>query len=222
MTDQVIRLLLVNQIRLMCNVLAAALEDENDIDVIGCATSIDEAVGILSVEDVDVVLVSTQMRDHGALRLTELVSAKHPDVNVVVLGIAEKKERVLQFIETGAVGYVLRDDSVEEMLTAIRAPRDGVAKVSPLIASAMIDRLAELAQMFSSLESGVIESAGLTSRELEVLTLLGQNMTNQEIADQLIIEVGTVKNHVHSILDKLNVSSRSEAAAYLALIRKQE
>jgi two-component system nitrate/nitrite response regulator NarL len=66
----------------------------------------------------------------------------------------------------------------------------------------------------------VIDDAGLTPRELEVLQLIGENLTNQEISEQLVIEVGTVKNHVHSILDKLNVSSRGEAAAYLAFIKK--
>ena len=74
--------------------------------------------------------------------------------------------------------------------------------------------------MFADLEIGVVESADLTPRELEVLELLGQNMTNHEIAEHLVIEVGTVKNHVHSILNKLNVNTRSEAAAYLALINQ--
>jgi DNA-binding NarL/FixJ family response regulator len=73
--------------------------------------------------------------------------------------------------------------------------------------------------MFADLETGIVENAGLTPRELEVLELLGQNLTNQEIAEHLVIEVGTVKNHVHSILDKLNVNTRDEAATYLALIK---
>lgn len=75
--------------------------------------------------------------------------------------------------------------------------------------------------MFADLETGVIESADLTSREVEVLELLGQNLTNQEIAERLVIEVGTVKNHVHSILNKLDVSTRDEAATYLALIKQR-
>ena len=77
-----------------------------------------------------------------------------------------------------------------------------------------------MAQVFSNVENSVAEEAGLTTRELEVLELIGEGLTNQQIAKQLVIEVGTVKNHVHSILDKLNVSSRGEAAAYLAFINK--
>jgi DNA-binding NarL/FixJ family response regulator len=73
--------------------------------------------------------------------------------------------------------------------------------------------------MFSEIENSVVADAELTPREIEVLELLGKNKTNQEIAECLVIEVGTVKNHVHSILDKLNVNSRGEAAAYLAFIK---
>jgi DNA-binding NarL/FixJ family response regulator len=83
-----------------------------------------------------------------------------------------------------------------------------------------MERLSDLAQMFSDVENSVTDDAGLTSRELEVLELIGEGLTNQQISDQLIIEVGTVKNHVHNILDKLNVGSRGEAAAYLAFIKK--
>jgi DNA-binding NarL/FixJ family response regulator len=214
-----IHVLLVNEIRLMCNVLNAALEDEPDIKVVGCATSYNEALEILNRSDVDVVLVSTRLPDRGALRLTETITSDQPTTDVVVLGVTEKKERVLQYVEAGAVGYILKDDTVDDMVAAIQAAEQGKALVSPEIAGALMERVSELASMFADLETGVIESAGLTTRELEVLELLGQNMTNQEIADQLVIEVGTVKNHVHSILSKLNVNTRDEAATYLALIK---
>jgi DNA-binding NarL/FixJ family response regulator len=216
-----IRLLLVNEIRLMSNVLSAALEDEPDIEVVACATSVEEALEKLNQADVDVVLASTRLPERGALRLTETISEIQPSTDVIVLGVTEKKERVLQYVEAGAVGYVLKEDSLDDMVEAIKAAQHGRALVSPKIAAALMERVSELAQMFADLETGVVESAGLTSRELEVLELLGQNLTNQEISDRLVIEVGTVKNHVHSILNKLNVNSRSQAATYLALIRQE-
>jgi two-component system NarL family response regulator len=214
-----INVLLVNEIRLMCNVLTAALEDEPDIRVVGCATSADEALEKFNYMDIDVVLVSTRLPERGALRLTETVTGDKPETDVLVLGVNEQKERVLQYVEAGAVGYVLKDDSVDDMVAAIQAAQKGKALVSPKIAGALMERVSELAGMFADLETGVVESAGLTPRELEVLELLGKNLTNDEIAEQLVIEVGTVKNHVHSILNKLNVSTRDEAATYLALIK---
>lgn len=214
-----IHVLLVNDIRLMCNVLTAALEDEPDIEVVGCATSVEEALKKLEYQDIDLVLVSTRLPDRGALRLTETVTDAQPATNVLILGVTEKKERVLQYVEAGAIGYVLKDDSVEDLVAAIQAAKQGKALISPKIAGALMERVSQLAGMFASLETGVVENAGLTPRELEVLELLGQNLTNEEIAESLVIEIGTVKNHVHSILNKLNVSSRDEAATYLALIR---
>jgi DNA-binding NarL/FixJ family response regulator len=141
---------------------------------------------------------------------------------VLALGLTEKRERVLRYVEAGAVGYILPDDSVEHMLDTIRAAKRGQANVSPEIATAMMERITELAQMFAQIDSSVVEEAELTPREVEVLELIAQEKSNQQIADQLVIEVGTVKNHVHNILDKLNVSSRGEAAAYLAFIQARE
>ncbi len=214
-----IHVLLVNEIRLMCNVITAALEGEPDIKVVGCATSVDEALEKLAREEIDVVLVSTRLPERGALHLTQTITDTQPSTNVLVLGVTDHKERVLQFVEAGAIGYVLKDDSIDDMVAAIQAAQQGKALVSPKIAGALMERVSELAGMFADLETGVIETAGLTPRELEVLELLGQNMTNEEIAETLVIEVGTVKNHVHSILNKLNVNSRREAATYLALIK---
>lgn len=214
-----IHVLLVNEIRLMCNVLAAALEGEEDIKVIGCATSVHEALEKINEERVDVVLISTRLPERGALHLTKVITEENPSTDVLVLGVTEKKERVLQYIEAGAVGYIVKDDTIEDMLATIRAAQKGKALVSPKIAAALMERVSELAGMFADLETGVVESAGLTPREIEVLELLGKNMTNQEIAENLYIEVGTVKNHVHSILNKLNVNTRDEAATYLALIK---
>lgn len=214
-----IHVLLVNEIRLMCNVITAALEDEPDIKVVGCATSVDEALEKIAREEIDVVLISTRLPERGALHLTETITDSQPSTNVLVLGVTDHKERVLQYVEAGAIGYVLKDDSVDDMVAAIQAAQQGKALVSPKIAGALMERVSELAGMFADLETGVIETAGLTPRELEVLDLLGKNLTNEEIAETLVIEVGTVKNHVHSILNKLNVNSRQEAATYLALIK---
>lgn len=206
----------------MCNIIAAAIEDEPDIEIVGSATSIGEALAIVRKGIVDVALVSTKLPEQGALELTNAITHMAPGTKVLALGLTENRERVLRYVEAGAVGYILPDDSLEEMLETIRTAKSGQARVSPEIAAAMMARISELAQMFTQVESSVLESAGLTARELEVLELIAQGKTNQEIAEHLVIEVGTVKNHVHSILDKLKVSSRGEAAAYLAFIEPQE
>jgi two-component system NarL family response regulator len=212
-----IRVLLVNEMSLMGNVLAAVLEDESDIEVVGRITSTDEALA--RVAECDVVLVSARLPNGGTLKLTQATTEADPAAKVLVLGIAEKKEQVLRYIEAGADGYILKDDSVDDLLQRIRAAYRDRAIISPRVAAALISRVTELTQLVTETEGQVLASVDLTPREQEVLELIGQGLSNKAIADRLVIEVGTVKNHVHSILDKLDVSSRHEAAAYLAIAK---
>lgn len=220
MTEHPINLLLVNETRLMGNVIAAALEGEPDIHVVACVISMDDALDIVRGEDVDVALVSTRLPDQGALKLTNAITELKPSTKVLALGLTEEKQNVLRYVEAGAAGYVLRDDSLEDLIETVRAAREGKVFVSPQIAAAIMERLSNLARLFSDVENSIADTTELTTRELEVLKLIGEGLTNQQIAEHLVIEVGTVKNHVHNILDKLHVSSRGEAVAYLAFIKK--
>ncbi len=217
---QRINLLLVNETILMGNVIAAALEGEPDINIVGCVISMEDAMKIVREKEVDVALVSTRLPDLGALKLTNAITELKPSTKVLALGLTEEKQHVLRYVEAGATGYVLKDDSLEDLIETVRAVQDGKVFVSPQIAAAIMERLSGLARIFSDVENNITNATDLTSRELEVLKLISEGRTNQQIAENLVIEVGTVKNHVHNILDKLNVSSRREAAAYLALIKK--
>jgi DNA-binding NarL/FixJ family response regulator len=130
------------------------------------------------------------------------------------------KDVILQYIEAGIAGYVLRDDSVDQLLHAVRAVYRGEAVVSPDIAAALMTRIAQLSNVCQGTtwsESGVFLE--LTPRERQVLVLVQQGLSNQEIAASLTIELGTVKNHIHNILRKLNVRSRHDAVAYLLVTR---
>jgi two-component system, NarL family, nitrate/nitrite response regulator NarL len=218
--DRPINLLLVNEIRLMGNVIVAALEDEPDIHVVACVTTFEEAVQIVRENEVDVALVSTRLPDNGGLRLTNTIADIAPSIKVLALGLTEEKKRVLRYVEAGASGYILKDDSLEDLIEIVRATQEGKVFVSPQIAAAMMERLSDLAQIFAGVENNLTDTTTLTSREMEVLELISKGYTNQQIAQNLVIEVGTVKNHVHNILEKLNVNSRGEAAAYLAFINR--
>lgn len=215
-----INLLLVNESRLMGSVIAAALEDAADIYVVARATDTETALRIVQEQAVDVALVSTRLPEQGALSLTRAIAVTTPATKVLALGLTEERQRVLRYVEAGATGYVLKDDSLENLIETVRAAQDGKVFVSPEIAAALMERLSELAHLFSGIETSIAETATLTPRELEVLKLIGEGLTNQQIADEMVIEVGTVKNHVHNILEKLKVNSRGEAVAYLAFIKK--
>ncbi len=211
-----IRVGLVNSIRILANVIAAVLENEPDIEVVGRATTLDEALDL--APRCDLLVVSTRFPNNGALRVTQAVAQANLPTKVLILGLAESREEVLQYVEAGAAGYVLQDDSVDALLAKLRSTHAGAAMISPEIAGALLSRVAELAQDSSRTEVAPNTKIDLTTREREILSLIGQGLTNQQIAEQLTIEVGTVKNHVHRILQKLNVTDRQTAAAYLDLL----
>jgi DNA-binding NarL/FixJ family response regulator len=223
-----IRVLIVDKVRLTSDVFASVLADQPDIEVIGCVTNRSEALE--KARDCDVMLVSSKLPKDGAYKLTRALTGSivrggksvtkfdHP-VRMVIVGLVESKLSIVRYIEAGALGYVSRDASVEELLTNIRSVYQGKAIISPEITTALIMRLAEFASWFDELNTSPIRDMQLTSREREVLNLIGRNYSNQDIANHLIVEVGTVKNHVHNILSKLNVSNRHEAAAYVAMAR---
>ncbi len=203
-----IRVLIVDSVRLMCHVLRAVLEDEVDIEAIGCATSAEEV--LLQASQADVVLVSAS--PNGAeLELIERIVTFNPGVKVLAVGLPGDKDVILRHLEAGAAGYVLNEDSLDRLLENVRAIRQQAAHVSPEVAAALIARLAELHVRCDHDGDGLANGAELSPREREVLDLVRQGLSNREIAERLTIELGTVKNHVHNVLKKLNVKSRREA-----------
>ncbi|MCA1552802.1 MAG: response regulator transcription factor, partial [Chloroflexi bacterium] len=142
---RMISLLVVDEVRLMCNVFETVLRNEPDIEVVGCATSVEEALA--HVHKANIVLVSTTLPDDGALQLTRAVVKSYAAVKVVVVGLAASKAAILRYIEAGAAGYVLKEDTIDEMLIAIRAVHSREALVSPGIAAVLMSRVAQLAEV---------------------------------------------------------------------------
>jgi DNA-binding NarL/FixJ family response regulator len=206
----------VTEVQFIGNSIAAVLEREPDVQVTGYVASLPDALRL--APESDVVLVSPRLPNNDALKLTRILAERFPNLKILALGLTESRAWVLEYVEAGADGYVARDDTIDDLLNRIRAAHRDRAVVSPEIAAALMDRVTRYAQLFDEVESGLYEEVNLTPRERETLELIGQGLTNQEIADRLVIEVGTVKNHVHSILSKLGVSSRDDAAAYLAFM----
>lgn len=216
-----IKVLLVIEVPLIGNIFASVLDDEADMQVEGCVASVQDALTFLRERQIQVAVVSVGLPDQGALTLIRAIVDQAPATKVLALGLSEDdRTNTLRFVEAGAVGYILKDSSLNEFLAAIRLAQKGEAQVSTKMAGAMMERLSHLARMFATVEHHVDGDVRLTSRELEVLQCISQGLTNQEIAARLVVEVGTVKNHVHNILEKLNVSSRDEAASYLAFVKR--
>jgi two-component system NarL family response regulator len=216
-----IKVLLVIEVRLIADIFSSVLQDEPNIEIAGCVSTLEYALQFLQTQKADVALVSVGLPNQDALKLTRTIMENSPSMKVLALGLSEENHHnTLRYIEAGAAGYILKDSSLQELMEVIRLAQKGEAQVSTRMAGAMMERLFRLARMFSAVENKIDGDVRLTARELEVLQFISEGLTNQEIAARLVVEVGTVKNHVHRILEKLNVSSRQEAASYLAFIKK--
>ena len=215
-----IKVLLVIEVRLIANIFAEVLEDEADFMIVGRSEDAEGALKLIQQQKADVALVSVSLPEDGALKLTRAIVDITPNTKVLALGLADDTDDVLKYIEAGASGYILKDSSLLDLIEIIRSTQKGEAQVSAKMAAAMVERLSSLAKMFSIPGTNFADDVHLTPREREVLECIGQGFTNQEIASTLLVELGTVKNHVHSILEKLNVSNRDEAASYLAFMEK--
>lgn len=207
------RLLIVEPIQLNAQLWQSVLSDEPPIAHIGAITSLTEAESRL--DDCDVILLGTSLNHDQALAFTTEAAASHPDLKIIVLGVPKSEPAVLRLVEAGAAGLVLRNESIADALAAVRAACSGEARIDPDLAPVLMARLAELRQAFNDPDTEGRRYQELSPREREVLDFVARGMTNRQIADQLVIEVGTVKNHVHSILEKLQMRSRYEAADYL-------
>jgi DNA-binding NarL/FixJ family response regulator len=202
-----IRVAIVAEIRLYREGLAEMLLGEPGLEVVATAAGADDAVPALRKELPDVVLLDMAPPDNAWL--VRALAAAVPGTRVVALAVPESEDEVLACAEAGVVGYVTREGSVEDLVAAIESASRGEVLCSPRMAASLFQRVATLALERSPAS---IESR-LTGRELEILDLIDQGLSNKEIARRLTIELSTVKNHVHNILEKLNVSRRAEAAA---------
>ncbi len=217
-----IRVMVVHQTRLIGSIIANVLDEEPDIQVVAQSSGYEDALQILQQTPCEIALVAATLPENGALKITEAIANQAASVKVLVIGLPRSKNAILQYVAAGASGYVLQEVSIERLLQHVRAAYDGEAIVSPDIAAALMDHISELAQISSQTDIDPSAYAELTPREREVLDLIGEDSSNRQIAEKLFIEVGTVKNHVHNILKKLDVSNRHEAASFLPFIKNEK
>jgi DNA-binding NarL/FixJ family response regulator len=216
-----IRILLAHPSRLVLDSLRNALDNEEEVYVVGCATTAEEVHFLLPHGNV--VLLGTELKDATALELLDDLRMIQPEAKFLVFGLDEEPEVIISYIEAGASGYILQKESVQEMLQKVNAAYQEKAIVSPSIAAAIMRRLTRLANLdapITFMEARKSQIDEITGREQEVLDLITNGYTNKEIAERLIIEYGTVKNHVHNILKKLDVKSRHDAATIFQMYRQ--
>lgn len=190
--------------------LRTLLELEPDLEVVGEAENGSEAlVAYVSLRP-DVVLMDIRMPEMDGVEATRKLMQSDPAAKVIILTTFDDNEYIFEGLRAGALGYLLKDVSGHELAEAIRTISAGGSMIEPSVARKVIAEFARLAPMTSKSHEKLIEP--LSEREVGILQLLAQGMTNKEIASKLFLAEGTVKNYVTSILQKINARDRTDAA----------
>ncbi|HDR4912927.1 response regulator transcription factor [Bacillus cereus] len=206
-----IKVLLVDDHTVVLKGLAFFLSTQEDLELVGEANNGKEALVKVGETTPDVILMDLYMPEMDGVEATAYIKKEYPNVKVIVLTSFSDQAHVLPALRAGASGYILKDVEPDQLVEAIRSAYKGNIQLHPDIANALLSQTLPVEEKE---EEPSIQVDVLTARENEVLQLLAKGMSNKEIASVLVITEKTVKAHVSSILSKLNLSDRTQAALY--------
>jgi len=202
-----IRLLITDDHSIVRKGIKALLATEKDLQVVGEAENGADAVEKSAALKPDVVLMDLVMPEMDGIEATRRITTEQPGTKILVLTSFAADDKVFPAIKAGALGYLLKDSTPDQLLEAIRQVYKGEPSLEPSIARKVLQELSRPGQGRQTTEP-------LTERELEVLRLIAQGMSNKEIATKIFVAEWTVRSHVSNILGKLHLASRTQAALY--------
>jgi NarL family two-component system response regulator LiaR len=203
-TAQTIRVVLVDDHNVVRSGLATFLRAYDDLELVGEARNGLEALNLCQEARPDVILMDLMMPEMDGIAASRAIMQDYPDIKIIAMTSFEEESLVQGVLAAGAISYLLKNVTSDELVAAIRAAALGKSTLSPEAAKALIHATRPTKQPWSD----------LTGREMDVLHRVVQGKSNQQIADELFLSLATVKAHTSSILSKLQVSSRAEAIAY--------
>lgn len=201
---EVIKILIVDDHPVVREGIGSMLKRESDFKIVGEAANGQEAIDKARELEPDVILMDLRMPEVDGVEAITRIKASMPDIKFIILTTYSDDEYIFRGIAAGARAYLLKDAPRDELFKAIRAVSRGESLIQPVVASRVLDKLAELSRKAPAGET-------LSDREVEVLRLMAKGVSNKDIADQLSITQSTVKTHITSIFQKLDVTTRTEA-----------
>jgi DNA-binding NarL/FixJ family response regulator len=209
-----IRILLIDDQPLFRGAIAALLAGQPDMEVVGEAEN-----GLVGVEQAralrpDLVILDVDMPVMNGVEAVRLIREQVMDVKVIMLTVSDSDDHVLDALRNGAHGYLLKDLRPEQLYDMIRSVMRNETPISPAVAGRLLREIRESGPQRVTSPSAQ-DTRTVTPRELEILRLVAEGLSNKEIARKLVITEGTVKNHIHNALEKLHMGNRIQAAAYV-------
>lgn len=207
-----VRILLADDLLLFRRAIAELIDDQDDLEVVGQADNGVEAVELAQVLRPDIVVLDVEMPVMDGIAAARRIRETNPDARIVMLTVSEDDDHLLEAIRMGVHGYLLKDLRPDELYSMLRSVMRDETPVSPALVGRLLTALREDGRRAVVPKT---EQAQLSRRELEVLRLAADGLSNKEIGVQLCITEGTVKNHVHNALAKLGMENRIQATAWI-------
>lgn len=188
--------------------LMAIIHPEPDIEVVGMAGTVQEAIELVRAVKPDIVLMDFSLPDGNGAEATRMILREYPECKIVFLTMSEEDEDLFEAVRSGAKGYLLKNMQPGKLVVALRSVQKGESALSRSMTTRLMEELSR------TKKPEYPQDATLTHREVDVLRALASGLSNQEIAERLYISENTVKYHVHSMLAKLGLGNRKELASY--------
>ncbi|HEX6944013.1 MAG TPA: response regulator transcription factor [Gemmatimonadaceae bacterium] len=211
-TGAPIALVLIDDNRLLRDGIVAMIRTQPGFKVLAASADAEEALEKVKEAKPDIVLLDFGLEGHDSLSLTETVHAEVREAKVIVMGLLPSQDDVARFVRAGASGFVMKDASFDVFFETIRAVARGEQVLPSQLTNSLFSQIA--LNIAVKDQPKALDSVRLTTREKQVIDLLGEGLSNKEIASRLHIAVHTVKSHVHNVLEKLALHSRLEVAAF--------
>jgi DNA-binding NarL/FixJ family response regulator len=209
-----IKILLIEDNRLLREGLTVMIKKQKDLHVVETVGNGENILAIMGKYKPDVLLLDLGLRNRSSMNLVKLVKKNFSGSKIIVMDLIPLQTDVLEFVEAGVSGFILKDATVNEFLKTIRSVAKGLQVLPPNLTGSLFSQIVEHA-INGSAPSAIIESVRMTKREKQVIELISEGHTNKEIAQELHLSTYTVKSHVHNILEKLALSTRVQIAKYL-------
>ncbi|KUO59118.1 hypothetical protein APF79_10880 [bacterium BRH_c32] len=209
-----IKLLLIEDNRLLREGIASMLKKQPDINVVATVSNGETILALIEKVSPTVILLDLGLRNQNSLQIVKLTKKNFPKIKLIVMDLVPLQTDVLEFVQAGVSGFILKDATINDFLKTIRSVFNGEEVLPPHLTGSLFSQIVEYAVNGSKSKKLIEDSIRMTKRERQVIVLVSDGLSNKEIAQKLHLSPFTVKSHVHNILDKLALHARIQIAKY--------